>query len=197
MEPRPLPDRLKLNLDFSPVLLQQDLARLAEAATDWTDHFVKTNYQGNWSVVPLRANRGAVHPIQQIYSDPNSRDYVDTPYLDYCPYLQEVLAGFKTTVYAARLMRLGTGSVIKEHRDYDLDAAGECIRLHIPVVTNPEVHFLLNHERVIMDAGTCWYLRLSDPHSVRNEGPDRIHLVIDLAVNPWVQEQLAAAAQLV
>jgi len=125
-----------------------------------------------------------------IYSDPNSNDYVDTPFLKQSPYLQEVLAAFHTMLYSARLMRLTSGSRIKEHRDHDLDAESGTVRLHVPVITNPEVHFLLNDERVIMEAGSCWYLRLSDPHAVRNDGPDRIHLVIDMAVNDWLRNSL-------
>ena len=58
--------------------------------------------------------------------------------------------------------------------------------LHIPVVTNDGVDFRLNGERCVMAAGSCWYLRLSDPHSVANRGSnDRVHLVIDAAVNDW------------
>ena len=86
-------------------------------------------------------------------------------------------------------MRLGTGSLIKEHRDHELDVESGCVRIHIPVITNPEVHFILNGKRVVMEAGDCWNLRLSDPHSVRNDGPDRIHLVVDMLANDWVREQ--------
>ena len=51
--------------------------------------------------------------------------------------------------------------------------------------------------RCTMAAGSCWHLRLSDPHSVANGGTaDRVHLVIDAAVNDWVAGlfQRAAAA---
>lgn len=190
-----LPDRLQLGFLFSEGKLRSDLDRLSQVKAAWIDHFVKSNYDGSWSVIPLRANRGAVHPIQQIYSYPDSKDFVDTPFLDHCLYFKEVLATFKTTIYAARLMCLGTGSVIKEHQDYDLDFESGCIRLHIPILTNPKVCFLLNGERVIMKAGTCWYLRLSDPHSVRNDGPDRVHLVIDLEVNDWVTQHFNNSAK--
>ncbi|WP_020571375.1 aspartyl/asparaginyl beta-hydroxylase domain-containing protein [Neolewinella persica] len=185
-----IPDRVKLSLFFDTALLQADLLHLERLGIGWTDHFVTRNYAGSWSILPLRANRGAVHPIQQIYSDPASKDYVDTPILEHSPYLKEVLAGFHSTLYAARLMRLGTGALIKEHRDHDLDVEGGCVRLHIPILTNPKVHFMLNGQRVVMEAGECWYLRLSDPHSVWNDGPDRIHLVVDMLANDWVKEQL-------
>jgi hypothetical protein len=50
-----------------------------------------------------------------------------------------------------------------------------------------------------MPAGSTWYLRLSDPHSVANRGPRaRVHLVVDLVVNAWLaalfERALAAEA---
>ncbi len=187
-------DCCKLSLSFDATRLQEDLGKVMASSADWIDHYVTQNYEGSWSVIPLRANRGASHPVMMIYSDPVSTDYVDTPFLAASPYFAEVLASFQTKVLAARLMRLGQGSVIKEHRDHDLDVEGGTVRMHIPVVTNPEVHFLLNGRRVIMAEGECWYLRLSDPHAVRNDGPDRVHLVVDMEVNDWVRGQLGVGA---
>lgn len=183
-------DRHQLNLYFNASRMLEEAEALASGQVEWTSHFVTSNYEGQWSVIPLRANRGAVHPVKMIYSDPTSTDYVDTPFLDSCPYIAEVLSQFKTRLYSARLMRLGSGSRIKEHRDHDLDAEAGTVRLHIPMATNPEVRFLLNGTRVIMEEGTCWYLRLSDPHAVSNDGPDRIHLVVDMEANDWLREQL-------
>jgi hypothetical protein len=95
-------------------------------------------------------------------------------------------------------MRLTAGSMIKEHEDVDLSFEDGSVRLHIPVVTNDGVDFQLNGARVVLEAGSCWYLRLSDPHSVANRGTeDRVHLVIDAFVNDWIGrvfEQAAAPA---
>jgi len=64
------------------------------------------------------------------------------------------------------------------------------------VVTNDAVDFRLNGERVVLEAGSCWYLRLSDPHSVANRGTeDRVHLVVDAEVNDWLGEVFAEAAR--
>ncbi len=63
-------------------------------------------------------------------------------------------------------------------------------------MTNPQVEFRLNRTRVVMEAGSTWYLRLSDPHSVANRGEtDRVHLVIDAAANGWLAAQIEAAAR--
>jgi mannose-6-phosphate isomerase-like protein (cupin superfamily) len=185
-------DRLKLSLAFDPARLKRDLDRLE--AGRWTQHFVKQNYEGDWSVVALRASATAKHPVMMIYSDPSCDEFVDTPLLRETPYFQEVLGAFRCRLDAARLMKLTPGSVIKEHRDHDLAFEEGKFRIHVPVQTNPEVEFHLNGRRVILAAGECWYLRLSDPHRVANRGTtDRVHLVIDGRVNGWVEELFAQA----
>jgi hypothetical protein len=188
-----LPDRLRLPLSFDPARLAGDLQALSSVA--WISHFVSQNYDGDWSVIPLRGKAGATHPIMMIYSDPSCREFEDTPMLAACPYYRQVLASFAAPLQAVRLMRLAPGSVIKEHADNDLSVEGGTVRFHIPVITNPYVEFYLNRERVVLEAGSCWYLRLADPHSVVNGGDtDRVHMVIDATVNDWVEDVLRKAA---
>ncbi len=178
-------DRVKLDLTFDPDLLQADLRRLRPS--DWIDHFVKQNYDGNWSVVPLRGPANATHPVMMIYSDPACTQFTDTPFLNDTLYLRTVLAHCQCPLQAVRLMKLSPGSRIKEHTDHDLAAEHGVARLHIPVVTDDNVDFRLNGTPVVMKAGECWYLRLSDPHSVENKSTlERVHLVIDAEVNDWL-----------
>jgi aspartyl/asparaginyl beta-hydroxylase len=186
------PDRLRLPLDFDPVRLAADM--IALSASGWIAHFVTQNYDGDWSVIPLRGPAGARHPVQMIYSDPACTAFADTPLLAAAPYLQEVLASLDCPLLAVRLMRLSPGSVIKEHRDHDLAFEDGTVRIHIPVTTNDAVDFRLNGTRCLMPAGSAWYLRLADPHSVSNRGDsDRVHLVIDATVNEWVRGLLERA----
>lgn len=188
-----LPDRLRLPFSFDPERLAADLQRLSTVS--WIKHFVQDNYEGDWGVIPLRCKAGAKHPIMMIFSDPSCRDFEDTPMLAECPYYREVLATFRAPLHAVRLMRLTAGSVIKEHADHDLSFERGMVRFHIPVATNPYVAFYLNRERVALDAGSCWYLRLADPHSVVNAGDtDRVHMVIDAEANDWVGDVLQQAA---
>src|ERR1022692_3270257 len=125
------PDRLRLPLSFDPDRLVRDLEALA--SVDWIAHFVKQNYEGDRSVIPLRGVAGATHPVRMIYSDPSATEFEDTPFLARCPYFREVLAAFDCEVQCVRLMRLTPGSVIKEHDDNDLDAERGMARVHIPV----------------------------------------------------------------
>src|SRR5262245_39956594 len=178
----PFPDRLRLPFTFAADRLAEDLRNLA--GSQWIRHFVKQNYDGEWSVIPLRAPADARHPVRMIYSDPTCTTFADTPMLDGCPYFRAVMDTFRCPLRAVRLMRLGPGSVSKEHEDLDLSFDDGKVRLHVPVVTNDAVVFRLNGVRVVLDAGSTWYLRLSDPHSAENRGvTDRVHLVIDADVN--------------
>jgi hypothetical protein len=186
-----LPDRARLTLVFDPALLQADLA--AVEAMTWTDHFVRQNYEGQWDVLPLRHQAGATHPIMQAYTPSDATEFVDAAILDRTPYFRSVLAAIPCPLKAVRLMRLTPGSRIKEHEDHDLAADWGQARLHVPITTNPGVTFLLNRVPVAMAPGEAWYLRLSDPHAVTNDGDtDRVHLVIDCATNDWLIEQIAA-----
>jgi hypothetical protein len=191
-DPRVVPDRLRLPLAFDTELLVRDLANLSG---NWTPHYVPSNYSGAWDVLPLRAPRGETHPIRLIYADPTQKTYDDTAALQRCPYFRDVLSSFPTTLFATRLMRLAPGSVIREHTDVGLQFEEGLARIHIPILTNPDVEFYLNGSRVVLAAGSCWYLRLSDPHRVANRGTtDRVHLVIDLKVNGWLTELFRSEA---
>ena len=188
-----LPDRIRLPFNFDPHLLARDLQGLA--AFDWIKHFVRQNYEGDWSVIPLRGKAGATHPVMMIYSDPTATEFEDTPMLKACPYFRSVLDTFKSPLQAVRLMRLTPGSTIKEHTDHELSVEEGTARIHIPVVTSPDVEFYLNRMRVVLEAGSAWYLRLSDPHRVHNKGTtDRVHMVIDATVNAWLKDLLTTAA---
>lgn len=185
-------DRTRLPFSFDPARLCDDLDRISGAA--WVDHFVKQNYEGDWTVLPLRFTVGATHPIMQAYSSPSVTEFEDGPLLDRTPYFREVLAHFHCPLLSVRLMRLAPGSVIKEHSDHDLAAEWGAARIHIPITTNPEVDFLLNRQPIVMEPGSAWYLRLADPHAVANRGTtDRVHLVIDCVTNAWLTQQLDTA----
>jgi hypothetical protein len=195
-EPTPprFPDRLRLPLTFDPDLLARDLDRLS--SRQWTRHYIRDNYDGDWSILPLRSRAGETHPVRMILADPGAGSFVDTPLLQGCDYFREVLARFECPLRVVRLMRLTPGSRIKEHTDVDLAFEDGKVRIHIPVTTSDRVEFYLNQSRVVLAAGSTWYLRLSDPHSVVNNGAaDRVHLVIDAEVNEWVEALFESAVR--
>ncbi len=187
-----IPDRVRLPFVFDEARLCADLDKLLRH--DWTEHFVRQNYDGMWDVLPLRSKAGATHPIMMIYSDSTATEFDDGPMLAEVPYMREVLAALRSPLRSVRLMRLTPGSSIKEHDDLDLSAELGTARIHVPITTNPDVEFMVNRTLVTMKPGEMWYLRLSDPHSVANRGTtDRVHLVIDTVVDDWLMELLQKA----
>jgi hypothetical protein len=81
-----------------------------------------------------------------------------------------------------RFLLLGPGGIIKEHSDTFL--SGKIVRLHIPVITNPDVEFMLAGERQSWKEGEFWYGDFSLPHSVENKSElTRVHLVLDVAID--------------
>jgi hypothetical protein len=175
---------VKLPLTFDSSALKSDLAKIG--SDEWVPHFNPQYYEGDWSGVALRSVSGTA---TQLYADPSKSDsYADTAVLERCCYLKEVMGAFECSLETVRLLKLGAGSRIREHRDFDLGCRYGVVRVHVPVQTSPEIEFFLNGERVLMKEGECWYLDLSLPHRVENTGTaDRIHLVIDCVVNEWVR----------
>ena len=162
----------------------------ALAAGLWKDHYQERHYEGGWRALPLRSLGGRADDI--LISPLDGAVYADTPLLDACSYLREVLSAFRCPLRAVRLMKLEAGARIKTHTDAGLCVEQGLARFHIPVLTHPEVEFILDGERVDMAEGECWYLNFDLPHSVRNGSPvDRIHLVLDAETDPWLDALLA------
>jgi hypothetical protein len=186
-----LPDRLKLPMAFDAAGLAADLDALVE--DDWIPHLVRQNYEGDWSVAPLRAPAGETHRLRMGFPNPGQTAFDDTVLLDRLPQIRAALRRFECPLRGARLMRLAPGAAILEHCDPDLDAAGGRARLHVPILTNDETTFLLNGRAVAMAPGETWYLRLLDPHAAANRGAsDRIHLVVDVEIDEWMRGLLRA-----
>lgn len=174
-------DRFRLPLTFDAAALRADLDALS--AEGWIPHFNSDYFDGDWSGVVLR---GPAEGADSLVAWGDA--FADTPLLDLCPAVRAVLATLDCPLRAVRLLRLGPGGVIREHRDPDLGYAQGEARLHVPVMTNPQVAFHVRNRRVDMAPGETWYLDLSQPHRVVNGGQgDRIHLVIDVGVNDWLR----------
>ena len=132
-------DSIKLPLRFDPSALQADLARIPEDR--WIRHFVTDNYEGDWSGVALRGPANVTHPLQELFANPATEAWENTSLYDECPYFAEVMSAFQCNMLSVRLLRLGPGSVIKEHVDHSLSLEDAEVRLHVPVQTNADIKF--------------------------------------------------------
>ena len=81
--------------------------------------------------------------------------FADTVLMEKCPYIKSILDEFKVEKKAVRLLNLKPGAVIKEHRDAELCYEMGEARIHIPIMTNPEVEFYVDNERFELLPGSC------------------------------------------
>ncbi|MDQ6615276.1 MAG: aspartyl/asparaginyl beta-hydroxylase domain-containing protein [Actinomycetota bacterium] len=184
-----VPDRLRLPLHFDAAALAAELHDLPPRV--WTPHFNRAIYDGDWSGVALRSVAGQA---SQLYPDPTAPDFADTAVLASCPRLSEALAQILCPMTSVRLLALGAGATIAEHRDFRLGFEDGEVRLHIPILTNAAVEFVLDGRPVVLGPGECWYLNLNLPHGVANRSlARRVHLVIDCVVNSWLEVQFETA----
>jgi hypothetical protein len=76
-------------------------------------------------------------------------------------------------------MRLAAGATVPSHSDTKYHWYNR-IRLHIPVITNPNVRFFCGDKQTHMAAGEAWIFDTWKAHRVENQSSeDRIHLVAD------------------
>ena len=175
----------KLQLPFDLNAMQSELSL---AGKQWKLHFNTYHYSGSWTVLPLRSPGGNDDNIIPDLMGANT-EYRDTGYMTNFPSAKKLLTGLRCQVLAARFLNLQAGAVIKQHRDHELAFEKGEARLHFPVITNPDVEFYCEDDRVILNEGECWYLNANLPHRVSNNGSaDRIHLVVDCKVNDWLKD---------
>ncbi|SDZ63620.1 aspartyl/asparaginyl beta-hydroxylase domain-containing protein [Pseudomonas sp. NFIX28] len=180
---RPAFARLPVAVDL-PRLLRA-LARIGADA--WQGHFNGQYYDGDWSGVALISAADAPSELAPGKGLPVQRE----------PWRQDpdwhlALRHLPLRIVSARLLRLGPGARIHEHRDYDLGGPDADLRLHIPLLSPPRVDFLLDGQRMPMQAGECWFLDLSRPHRVDNyDRQARVHLVLDCRPDPWLAQKIA------
>jgi len=175
----------KIQLPANIAAMQQQVAALTAS---WQAHINKHDYEGEWTVLALRSPGGEADNTIPDLVDPHS-EYLDTPLMQQCPAIKQLLDSLHCEVMSARLLNLKKGAVIKQHRDVELAFEKGEARLHFPIFTNPGVEFYVDDERVTMLEGECWYINANLKHRVTNNGTaDRIHLVVDCKVNSWLEK---------
>jgi hypothetical protein len=173
---------LKLPFQFNKEKLVHDLSLILHGK--WIPHFNTTGYSGDWKVISLYADGGDDSNIFALSTSDSKIS--ETSILKECHYFKEVIGSFKCSILTARILRLGVGAEIKPHRDHELGYEDGNFRLHIPIVTNADVQFVLDGIELTMLPGECWYTNVNYVHSVINSGEsDRVHLVIDGGRNEW------------
>lgn len=160
---------IRLPFAFDAGRLSQEVGTLRNDA--WMPHPLAL--RGN-AAVPLISRDGGDN------DDFHGRMCV-TEHLQACPYMQQVMASFGEVLGRSRLMKLEPGCEVAEHIDFNYHWYTR-VRIHIPIVSNPDVTFYCDDENVHMRPGESWIFNSWRRHRVVNAGTrDRIHLVIDAA----------------
>lgn len=173
---------IKFPMFFDPERLKADVRKIINKK--WTNHYNTNDYSGKWTSIALMSQNGKSDSIFALPS--GDEKLVPTEIMESCTYFQEILDSFLFEKTAVRLLKLDVGAEVKPHTDNCLGYEDGCFRLHIPIITNSEVEFILDGNRLVMNEGECWYIDANFTHSVANRGTeDRIHLVIDGLRNEW------------
>lgn len=175
---------LQLPLFFDVAKMQQEVMAID---TDWQLHYQQSQYEGEWSALPLRSFGGSLTNL--IVDAGAPEQFADTPLMAMCPYIKKVVAAIVCEKITIRLLKLQPGAIIKEHKDAQLNFENGEARIHVPITTNNEVEFYLDNEPLTLKEGECWYMNFNLRHRLANNGTTaRIHLVIDCKVSDWMRD---------
>ena len=157
----------RLPVRFDAERLRAEIEALPVSA--WAKH--PNEIEGNSSLRFISAGGGE--------NDDVYGAMLPTPHLQRCPYVRQVLSSFGVVWSRSRLMRLDPRSSVPQHADINYHWFFR-VRMHIPIVTRPEVSFHCDDQTVHMAPGEAWLFDNWRLHHVENPTETtRIHLVAD------------------
>src|SRR4029453_5623550 len=172
----------RLPVRFDAERLRAELEALPAGA--WAVH--PTGFEDNESIRLISVNGGENDTLRGVMKP--------TPHLQACPYVRQVLASFGVVWSRSRFMRLSARSNVPEHADTSYHWF-QRVRIHIPVVTWPEVRFSCGDETVHMAPGEAWLFDNWRRHTVVNPTDhERVHLVADTFGNSRFWQFVAESA---
>jgi hypothetical protein len=172
---------VRLPRTYSVDLLERDLQALREVPTAPQPG---PYHKGEWTGIALYSMGGkdSVFP-----SAPGMDRYQETESLRRTPYFKKILDDLECPKEVVRLLFLPPDGHIKDHFDFHTNFQFGLLRLHIPILTHPDVDFIIDSHRMNWRAGELWYGDFSRVHSVMNKSQIvRVHMVIDVQINDFV-----------
>jgi hypothetical protein len=141
-------------------------------------------HKGEWTGIALHSMGGTQSTFP---SAAGVGSYQECAELQRAPYYKQILDELRCPKEVVRILFLPPGGHIKEHFDFHTSFQFGLLRLHLPIVTHPDVVFVIGGRRVSWNPGELWFGDFSRIHSVRNDSPIvRAHLVIDVQINEFV-----------
>jgi hypothetical protein len=172
---------VRLPRTYDPDLLMRDLQVLRNVPSAPQPG---PYHAGEWTGIALHSMGGknSVFP-----SSPGLDQYQETEHLRQTPYFKEILDELKCPKEVVRILFLPPGGHIKDHFDFHTNFQFGLVRLHIPILTNPDVAFIIEGHRMKWNPGELWYGDFSRVHSVKNDSQIvRVHIVMDVLINDFL-----------
>ena len=172
---------VRLPLTYDVELLQRDLQALCEVQRAPQPG---PYHKGEWTGIALYSMGGK----QSTFPSAAGTDhYQETEELQLAPYFKQILNDLRCPKEVVRILFLPPGGHIKDHFDFHTSFQFGLLRLHIPIVTHPDVVFLIDGQRMVWNPGELWYGDFSKVHTVKNNSQIvRVHMVIDVQINDFV-----------
>ena len=172
---------IRLPRTYDVELLQRDLRTLQEVQRAPQPG---PYHKGEWTGIALYSMGGK----QSTFPSAAGTDhYQETEELQRAPYFKHVLDDLKCPKEVVRILFLPPEGHIKDHFDFHTSFQFGLLRLHIPIVTHPDVAFFIDGQRMFWNPGELWYGDFSKVHSVKNNSQIvRVHMVIDVQINEFV-----------
>jgi hypothetical protein len=142
-----------------------------------------------WKGAALYSKSGKTSDLGVNYELPPVRTEIG----EACPYIAEhVLPQFQAPWFRAGFYKLEAGATIGEHRDLVHHAFSRTmVRIHIPVITDPQVVMFVARRPYHLPVGSAWYFDPTALHAVNNSSSiDRIHLMVDFEYGPGINALL-------
>jgi hypothetical protein len=175
----PVAVRLPMELDVELLVRDLQVLRDVQPAPQPGPY-----HRGEWTGIALHSMGGK----QSVFPSAAGTDqYRGTEALQRTPYFREILDRLQCPKEVVRILFLPPGGHIKDHFDFHTSFQFGLLRLHIPIITHPDVEFIIDKQRVVWRAGELWYGDFSKVHSVKNNSDIvRVHMVIDVQINDFL-----------
>lgn len=176
-----------------PYKLRDKVKKIGTVDVSAINGLLQTKTRDEWLENSLRQQKFRVHQdTESLVLKWCENTGTDTPvettrhYVDFEPLIKPALDQIQDTyryerpvIRKAMFAKLKAGGLIPEHADGAI-ALRMVHRIHVPIVTNDQVHFFIDDTDFHMQAGEIIEIDNTRFHSVRNDSAvDRIHLIVD------------------
>lgn len=160
-------------------LLRQAISEIERAELPWVEEY--SVYQsGGWFTVSLWNETGnSQHNVIGLCKP------IPTELTTRLPAITALVESLRFDIIWARLGCLEPDSFLWEHVDYVEFGRVDALRIHVPLITNPEARLIIGSRAIHMQPGYVWKLDPRERHGAANLGASRrIHVIVDCRRTP-------------